>query len=160
MNVNPGQNLPLVTGLPDLSGNPLTKRGRDYGLLRFGLLFSLLTALLAFGAFSLVKERITTAHAMEETQSQMALQHATDALADKARSLFGSQEQLVRLASLELRLTDCCDKAARDVADAGLVEAVRQNPLGLQALLVREAFAPAAKVGEACRIVRLTSGGF
>ena len=138
MNVTPGQNLPLVTGLPDLSGNPLTKRGRDYGLLRFGLLFSLLTALLAFGAFSLVKERITTAHAMEETQSQMALQHATDALADKARSLFGSQEQLVRLASLELRLTDCCDKAARDVADAGLVEAVRQNPLGLQALLVRD----------------------
>jgi len=138
MNVDLGQNLPIESDLPDSSVKPERGRAREIGLFRLGFLISLLTALMALAAFSLVRERVSAARVVAESQSQITLQHATDALADKVRALFSTQEQLIRLASLELHMINCCDTPAREAADAALVDAVRQNPLGLQALAVRD----------------------
>ncbi|MDR3523102.1 MAG: ATP-binding protein [Acetobacteraceae bacterium] len=138
MNADPGPNLPLEIGFPDPSVKHGRERARQIGLFRLGVLISLLTALMALAAFTVVQQRISAERAIADSQHQIALQHATGALADKVRALFSSQDQLVRLASLELRLAECCDKSARDAADAALVEAVRQNPLGLQALALRD----------------------
>ena len=62
-------------------------------------------------------------------------------------------------------------QVAQRQADVTMAEAVlvqgraeydvaRRTAARSQALLIREPFAPAAKAGEACRIVRLSSGGF
>jgi signal transduction histidine kinase len=113
------------------------KRCRDWTTLRLGAALLAVVAMCTFATLQLVETEIVHARLIDSTNAEIAMQRATDSLADKTRSLFGSLDGLVRLAGLVVRLDECCEPEARREAREAMQAAMRQSPLGLHALELR-----------------------
>ena len=114
-------------------------RLRGVSLMRVGVALSLVSVLLALISIPIVDARLARARTSDAARSQIAMQRATEALADKTRTIFGTLGPLVRLSSLELQMKSCCDVAASDAVAASLQQAMQQSPLGLRMLALRNA---------------------
>jgi C4-dicarboxylate-specific signal transduction histidine kinase len=109
-------------------------RRKNSSFLRLGLILSCVVVGITLIAWLIVGGEIAEERANNDGNAQLLTQRATDSLADKTRTLFASLESLVRLSSLMLQVTQCCDATAQHAVEQTMLEAIQKNPLSIQAL--------------------------
>ena len=146
MTVDAAPSLMVSSSVAPQTRSARPTRPRGSSLLLLGCAMSLASVLLALLSVPIIDGQLERARSSDVAQSQIAMQRATEALADKTRMIFGTLDSLVRISGLELQMKSCCDATASAAVSATLQEAMRQSPLGLRMLALRDA--QGAKVAE------------
>lgn len=110
------------------------RKPRDRSVFRLALGMIGGSLLLASLSIPLIEHEISIEASNSDALAQISMQRTTDVLADKTRSLLGSLDTLVRLASLWQRTAQCCAPNAASLVQEALRDAVNQNPLGVRSL--------------------------